>query len=670
MILPFVRQLFADVEKSSTLARALPHLREGAERISVTGLTPTAKALVLALLARAARRPLLCLVASNRAAEDLFPVVRALGELSGAVAPQSVLLLPAFDSLPYHHLSPHPEIQEQRAATLWKMATGAAAIVIAPVTAAAMRLRAAPYYAGLGRSLRRGEPLDAERLVEHLVQVGYQPSDLVEMPGQFAQRGGILDVYSPEADRPVRAELFGDEIESLRKFDPASQRSSTPLDEAVLLPLTETPVRDDVLSAIHARLSGGRIEGAASAVAEAVAARGASVFPGWELYAPLAGSEGTLLDLLPGAAIFLDEPTVVRPEIDNWWEKITLAHQASGVGSLAPPQELFLPPGELEVLLGRCPGGSLEHLEVTAQSQSLHLSFNAQPSTRLHGSIPLLVDEVRKLTGVGQRVVLAAANAGEVQRLADIFTEYGLPYRLGNRAPSGGETYLDESAYFAEDLSTTTIVKSSIPEGLVLPLSNLAVFGYRDLFDESEAVVASPLRRRSKVSVFLSDFRDLAVGDFVVHVDHGIGRYSGLKEIVQGGAAAEFMVLEYAEGARLYVPLTRLDLVQKYRSAEGTQPVLARLGSAAWARTKARVKKAMRDMADELLQLYAQRKVAESHSFAPDTEWQREFEEAFEHNETDDQAQSVADVKRDMETPRPMDRLLCGDVGYGKTEVA
>ncbi len=669
MVLPFVRQLFADVEKSSTLARAVPHLQDGAGRIRVCGLTPTAKALVLVLLHRAARRSLLYLVSGNRAAEDLVPVVQAFAELSGAVAPQSVLLLPAPDALPYRHLSPHPEIQEQRAAALWKMATGAAAIVIAPMTAAAMRLRPAEYYAGLGRVLRRGEALDVEELAEHLAQVGYQATDLVEMPGQFARRGGILDVYSPEADRPVRAELFGDEIESLRKFDPASQRSASPLDEAVLLPLTETPVREDVLEAIHVRLSGqGPRDGTGSPTATATA-RGATVFPGWELYAPLAGADGTLFDLLPAAPVFLDEPSEAEADLDLWWEKVSLAHETSGVGSLAPPDDLFLSPERLQELLGQRPGGALEHLEL-AGSPQLQVSFLSRPTGRFHGSIPFMVDEARRLTGEGQRVVFAAANTGEVERLAGIFTEYELAYRVGTRTSQGGETWLDESAYFAEDLSTTTIVKAAVPDGVTLPAAHLVIYGYRDLFDESEAVPSSPLRRPSKVSVFLSDFRDLAVGDFVVHVDHGIGRYCGLKEITQGGVAAEFMLLEYAEGARLYVPLTRLDLVQKYRSAEGVQPVLARLGSAAWGRTKARVKKAMREMADELLKLYAERQTAAGHAFAADTEWQREFEDAFEHNETDDQAQSVTDVKRDMETSRPMDRLLCGDVGYGKTEVA
>jgi transcription-repair coupling factor (superfamily II helicase) len=252
-----------------------------------------------------------------------------------------------------------------------------------------------------------------------------------------------------------------------------------------------------------------------------------------------------------------------------------------------------------------------------------------------------------------------------------MFTEYQVPFRLGTRTPApGSETYLDETAYFSGDLTTTTIVRAPLPDGVALPESRLVIFGARDLFDDSEVVVNSPLRQKSKTAAFMSDFRDLAVGDYVVHVEHGIGMYQGLKEIQQGEVTGEFMVLEFADAAKLYVPLTRLDLIQKYRAGEGIRPPLSRLGGTAWAKTKARVKTAMKDMADELLKLYATRKAAQGHIYPPDSQWQKEFEDSFEFNETDDQLTAVADIKRDMESGLPMDRLLCGDVGYGKTEVA
>jgi transcription-repair coupling factor len=758
VILPFVRDLFADVENLPGFARAASHLKSGAGGISVSGLTPTAKALLIALLSRAAGKPLIVVVASNRAAEELQPNVAALAELSGALRKDSeIVCLPAPDVLPYEGLSPHPEIQEERAATLWRLAQGNAPVVIVPIASAATRLADPEFYFMLARPLRRGDTIEIDGLVQWLNTAGYTPVDVVEMPGEFAVRGGILDVYGPEMDRPVRVELFGDEVESIRKFDPATQRSSAAADEITLLPLTETPVQETTLAAIHARLSGQRIEGSEEVLTEAARAGGVGVFPGWEFYAPLAGAQYSIFDVAGHAAVLVDEPEDVRRELDKWWERVVSLHERSLVGNLARPEEIVWTPDELERRMRVLPRVNLEHLGLgeedappiatdqhgseEAQNQprmnaeergseeeqkgqgtrdeekpdqapissdnprdreygirntdldprsaavirsevfpdqpasaltSGQVVFRSQPATRFHGSIPAVVDEVKKFTAEGQRVLFCCASNGEVERLADVFTEYEVSFRLGSRTPHPGESAADDAAYLMGEETTTVIARAPIGDGVVLPDARLAIFGTRDLFDESDVAATRPQVRKSKTSAFLSDFRDLQVGDYVVHIEHGIGQYQGLKEIAQGDDdKAEFMILEYAEGARLYVPLTRLDLVQKYRSAEGgAKPVLNRLGTQQWAKTKARVKKAMKDMADELLKLYAQRKMAQGHAFPTDTEWQREFDDAFEFTETEDQMQAILDVKKDMENTQPMDRLLCGDVGYGKTEVA
>ncbi|HET9181981.1 MAG TPA: transcription-repair coupling factor [Candidatus Angelobacter sp.] len=692
MILPFVREVLAEVEKSSGFQQAATYLKQRrgesappAGRIRLSGLVPAAKALLVPYLHRAAGRPLIAVTPTNRTTEGLFAVLQAFCELTGACDPHSVIKLPAYDVLPFENMSPHPEIQEERATAMWKIATGAAAIVIAPMEATARRLRPAEHYASLARIVRRTEPVDIENLVQHLNTVGYSAVDVVEMPGQYAVRGGLIDAYPPEADRPLRIELFGDEVESIRKFDPGTQRSAAPVDEVVLLPLTEIPVREDVLTEVHARLSGSRVQADAATMRNALAETGVTVFPGWEYYAN-AGAPNTIFDLLPNAVVFTDEPSSIEVEQDRWWEKVVRRHEQSLVGKLATPEDIFLTPEEWNRRIEKLPGGSLEQLGLLriaraeaelglTDSPSIEepslIEFASQPTTRFHGSVPGMVEEVRKLTAAGERVIFAAPNTGEMERLADIFTEYQVPFRLGSRTPTpGSETYLDETAYFSGDLTTTTIVRAPVPDGVVLPESHLVIFGARDLFDDSDVVVKSPLRQKSKTAAFMSDFRDLAVGDYVVHVEHGIGMYQGLKELQQGEASGEFMVLEFADSAKLYVPLTRLDLIQKYRSSEGVKPPLSRLGGTAWARTKARVKKAMQDMADELLKLYATRKAAQGYNYAPDSQWQKEFEDSFEFNETDDQITAIADIKRDMESTLPMDRLLCGDVGYGKTEVA
>ena len=216
MVLPFVRDLFADAEKLPAFARAASHLREGTGRIGVSGLTPTAKALLLVLLQRAADRPLILVVSDNRTSEEFVPLLQAFAELTGSADPATVITLPTRDVLPFQNLSPHPELQEERAVALWRIATGAVSIVVSPITATALRLRSAEYYADLARIVRRGETFDTDPLLRHLNTVGYSSTDVVEMPGEYALRGGILDIFPAEASKPVRVELFGDLIESIR----------------------------------------------------------------------------------------------------------------------------------------------------------------------------------------------------------------------------------------------------------------------------------------------------------------------------------------------------------------------------------------------------------------------------------------------------------------------
>jgi transcription-repair coupling factor (superfamily II helicase) len=683
MILPFVREVFAELEHSSGFERVRRHLSLNAGRRRVSGLTATARAVYLPLMARAARQPVIVVVADNKAAEALESILRPGCDLTGAVDPATVVRLPAHDVLPFENLSPHPDLQEQRAAALWKLATGAVSILIAPVEAAALRLFDRDYYAGLAVTLKRGEEVDVEVLTGHLASVGYTQMDLVEMPGQFTRRGGILDVYSPESDRPVRIEFFGDEIETIRKFDPETQRSQAGLDEAQFLPLTETPVTERLLAAVHGRLSRQRIDFAGEAedadeeeemAAELAAAGGVSVFPGWEFFSAVAGADKSLLTLLPKCALFIEEPAMVRNQMDRWWNKVEQRHERSAMGSLIRPEDIYLRPEVLQAQLDAQMGLDLDQLgvvDVLDEDNTLgEIELNTRPTLRFHGSIPALTEQLRTLMASETRMVLAAPHQGDVERLATVLREYQIPYRLGSRNPRPGETVLDEGSYLAGDLRVPLIVRTPIAAGVSFLDSNLILFGANDLSDDAD-VAARPEPKRSKTAAFVSDFRDLKIGDYVVHVEHGIAQYQGLKEIVQDGLSVEFMILEFAEAAKLYVPLTRLDLIQKYRSTDaGPAPVLNRLGSQQWTKTKARVRKAMQDMAGELLKLYAERTTAQGTAFSKDNAFQREFEDSFDYTETDDQISAIRAIKYDMESTTPMDRLLCGDVGYGKTEVA
>ena len=678
MILPFVREIFAELEQSPGFERVRRHLSLASGRRRVSGMTATARALYLPFMARAARQPVIVVVADNKAAETLEPLLRAACELTGAIDADRVVRFPAHDVLPFENLSPHPDVQEQRAAALWKLSTGAVSILIAPVEAAALKLFDREYYAGLAVTLRRGEEVDVEVLTGHLASVGYTQMDLVEMPGQFTRRGGILDVYSPEADRPVRIEFFGDEIETIRKFDPETQRSQSGLDETQLLPLTETPVTEHLLAAVHGRLTRQRLEAQSQdeeLAAETAAAGGVSIFPGWEFFATVAGADRALLTLLPRCALFVDEPAMVRNQIDRWWSKVEQRHERSGIGSLIRPEDIYLRPEVLQAMLESHMGLDLDRLgavDVLEHDPTLgEIELNSRPTLRFHGSIPALVEQLKNLMAAETHIVLAAPNQGDVERLATVLREYQVPYRLGSRiAHPGGEMILEESSYLAGDLRVPVIVRTQLSAGVSFADTNLVIFGANDLSDEAD-IAARPEPKRSKTAAFVSDFRDLSIGDYVVHVEHGIAQYQGLKEIVQDGLAVEFMILEFAEQAKLYVPLTRLDLIQKYRSTEtGPAPVLNRLGSQQWAKTKARVRKAMQDMTAELLKLYAERQTAQGTAFSQDNQFQHEFEDAFDYSETDDQLTAIKAIKQDMESTTPMDRLLCGDVGYGKTEVA
>jgi transcription-repair coupling factor (superfamily II helicase) len=325
---------------------------------------------------------------------------------------------------------------------------------------------------------------------------------------------------------------------------------------------------------------------------------------------------------------------------------------------------------ELQKQAGNLAQLSLQQLDIgwspTGESSSFHIS--TRPSLAFHGNMQVAVAEARTLVEERRKVAFFASSTGEVERLADILNEYALPYQLGLEQHESTPAYLAERTYMAGTSASIFLVRGQVARGTAFQDSNLVVFGSEDLFESSELVSKGP-RSKSAMETFSADVIDLKPGDYVVHAEHGVAQYLGLREIVQADTKGDYMVLEYAGGSKLYVPLARMDLVQRFRGAGEAKPALDRMGGATWERTKTKVKGRMRDMADELLKLYAQRKTAEGFAYSPDSNWQREFEDAFEFSPTRDQLTAVSEIKRDMESEQPMDRLLCGDVGFGKTEV-
>jgi len=641
MILPAVRERLEGLLRHPSMEGVLAELRAGGGLVGLSGLQDVAKALTAAHMAHELRRPAYLVTESNRRAEELAESLRFFSQIfPGSTG--GVGLLPAFDSLPWDSQAPHADILERRATTLYRLANGEVSLVVAPIAAALWRYQDPYVYLTLARTLAKDSEGAHEELITHLASTGYARTEMVELPGQFAVRGGIVDVFSPEAPRPVRIELLGDTVESVREFDPRTQRSIAPVVRTTILPLAEwsvpAPGSVEAESWEPGSWLGGRKDPGGSALFEL--------------------AESSLKPI-----VFLDEPGNLREAAKKLLEAATENYERHGQANAPTVFDYFWGAGEWERALARTSRIELERLAL-AQNGGKRFELVARPSTRFHGDVVACLGDVKSQLASGGTVILTAASTGELERYADICREYEVPYVLGESEEAA-------SGFTAENASENAallLVRAPFAEGVAFPEAKLTVYGNGDLFDVAPAVERPS--RKIRTSGFFADFAELKPGDYVVHVDHGIGQFEGLRLIESDGRRGEFMLLRYAEDSRLYVPLERMDLVQSYRAVEGSHPTLDKLGGTAWTTRKTRVRKSLEDMADQLLALYAERKTAQGFALSPDGNWQHEFEDTFEFEETPDQAAAISDVKRDLEKASPMDRLLCGDVGYGKTEVA
>ena len=644
MILPAVRERLEALLRHGAMDGALGTLRAGSAKISIAGLHDVAKALVVAYLAHELRRPAFFVTNSNRRAEALSEVLRFFhGVFPGSAG--AVATLPAFDTLPWEMRGPHADILERRAATLFRLVDGQTSLTVAPIEALLWRYQDPAAYLYLTRTLSKDAEIPHDELIVHLGSVGYTRTEMVELPGQFAVRGGIVDVFSPEAPRPVRIELLGDTVESVREFDPRTQRSISPVVRTTLLPLSEWSVPP---------VDAAKQEDAAAW--ESPSFFGPRAEPGTSVLFELA--ESSLRPL-----IFLDEPHTLREAAEKHLAHAAENYERHGETNSPTPSHYFWTELQLTAALEKTSQIHLQQLSLSLE-ETAQFEISSRPCARFHGDVAACMAAVKSQLASGGTVFLTAASTGEIERFGDICREYEVPYVLGESEDAAAGF----TAERAQESAALLLIRAPFAEGVAFPDAQLTLFGHSDLFDVTPTVDRPS--RKIRTSGFFSDFAELKPGDYVVHVDHGIGQFEGLRLIESEGHRGEFMLLHYAEDARLYVPLERMDLVQNYRVLEGETPPLDRLGGTAWHSRKARARKSIEDMADQLLALYAERKTAPGFSFSPDGNFQREFEDAFEFEETIDQITAIADIKRDMERAEPMDRLLCGDVGYGKTEVA
>ncbi|MCM2317146.1 MAG: transcription-repair coupling factor [Thermoanaerobaculia bacterium] len=645
-----IRSLRQHVAKTREVAAVVSRLEGG--RINVTSASPEARALLLASIAEVTGRRLVVVVPSDARLTELEHSLRLFHERG-----ERVMVYPAPSLSPYQDVDPSLAVQRDEIRALASLLAGEVDILVVPARALYNRVPSPDALAARVVRFESGTEIDPRGLVERLVENGYTRTDLVGEIGEFAFRGGIIDLFPPNLEQPVRIELFGDTIESIRHFEIDTQRSGEAVESLAIDPLfhfdLSKKTRDSLAQRLSVDFNDPLYRYDLSEKIDKLQETGR--FPGIESCAHIAAGSVSLTGFLAAHGDWMVvpmEPGEIEGSLDKYDQMLRSEYDAATARGRAvyAPDKLLTPPDEIHAWVGAAPL-ALSSMHVSDSGRE-EIRLRAPESPRFVNRLGELAPELEKAREAGYRAVLFITTRGGREKAERLLREFSIPYE--DNPPSPGEAL--------------AVTGGTLPSGFMFEPAKIAILSEWDLFDPPTHRKTAPKRRTS--DAFLSDLRDLKVGDFVVHVDHGVGMFRGLQRIPFGEAEREVMEIEYSAKGKLLLPMESLHLVQKYSGGADAPPKLDKLGGTAWARTKASVRKAMRDMADELIKLYATRRMIGGHAFATDTPWQKEFEDAFEFDETEDQAAAIDDVKNDMESRKPMDRLLCGDVGYGKTEVA
>ncbi|MCX7912101.1 MAG: DEAD/DEAH box helicase, partial [Dehalococcoidales bacterium] len=629
-------------------------LLAGLRREKDTGVVVlnVARPFVVAALHEYLRRPLLVVTARPEDAR------RFLEQISLFLAPRvPAALFPEPDVLPYELVATDAAAGLDRIGALAVLAGGGVGdndrppLVIA--SAPALVSRTIPYrdFVSSCQTIGVGEERDMRGLIGSWLNMGYRLADMVEAPGGMSHRGGILDIWPATAEAPVRLEFFGNSIESLRRFDPASQRSTEKLESVFIAPASEllAPWRlerhemDDILRGLD--LGNCNTDFTARFRQDTAMLLEGQLPPEVAFYAALFNT-GNILDYLPpGTLVVVDEPEMVEEvavAFDGEAEELRSAKLERGELPRNFPRPYFTWEEIVSML------GSRPVLRLVAWGEEASLDFSAVPDYT--GRLPQFLEKVRELSYQRRRVVIVSHQASRLSELLGEKDIFASPLEHLEEVPSPGNVALVAGS----------LAGGWVMGGEVCLFTDAEVFG----FVKQRRLVRKRAVARKKLLV------DFAPGDYVVHVEHGIGKFRGVTTLATGGVEKEYLILEYAGGDTLYVPTDQIDRVSRYVGIGDKPPLLSRLGTQEWNRTRQKAKEATAQLARELLALYAAREVVPGFAFSPDTPWQREMEAAFPYVETPDQLRAQQEVKADMERPRPMDRLILGDVGYGKTEVA
>ena len=631
-----------------------PGFRELRDRLSarsgrvVAGLGDNAKPAALAALLRGEGSPVLIVSARPARARLL---AEELPAWLGPAVP--VLLFPERDVLPYERLAADAETVRQRIGVLTALSSGRPLVVVASALALAQRTLSPEDMRKEVRTVRAGEKLSMDDLIRQLDILGYENEAMVDQPGQFSHRGGIVDVFPPTAASPIRIELWGDEVESIRYFAVDSQRTVQTIDEAMTGPAQELARASDspALQRLKLNYHFTNAEVRARFEDDVAYLESDLSFKDRDFWVPFL-APATLLDHLPqGGLLVIDEEADLRTAIDEAHEEAEASRaELESRGEI--PKGLPTPFEDWDALSDRF-GRTARTLTLSRwatgeAAEVIRLPFSA--ALAYGGQLRKLVDDVVAGLPAGERTVIVSQQA---ERLAELFAEQDHPVAVSQDIPA--------------EPPLLSLVHGSLAEGWrLMEGATLTLLTDSEVFGFVKQRRAPP-RKAVNREAFLAE---LVPGGYVVHIDHGIAKFVGLVHRTVDGAEREYLELHYAEGDRLFVPTDQLDRVSRFIGPSDKMPTPTRLGSGEWARAKSRVRRAVQALAKDLLALYAAREAMPGYAFPADTAWQSELEASFPYVETPDQLAAISAVKRDMETPRPMDRLVCGDVGYGKTEVA
>jgi transcription-repair coupling factor (superfamily II helicase) len=663
-VIDLVRYIAADAEFRRTFTSLTPTGLDGL----VTGTSGSARHLYYAALhtLRKEGNPGASTVIVTHSQSQAGQIADDLREF---LPGEAVFLFPEREWSLVDALAYSREAVADRMHVLQHLAQGRPAVVVATIQSAVQPVMTRDVLRSLQWVVKPGDVADLEQVQRNLVQSGYERVDMVETKGQFAVRGGILDVFPLTEEMPVRIELFDDEVDSIRRFDPDTQRSQANLEQAVIGPVLDFLVPAARMQEASERLQKALEERVRLATDLEVRERLQTVvgedirrlaegqpFAGLLRYDALfPGAVHTLFDYLPfGTLACLDEPTRLQErqkglerEFQEWLSNGLLRGELLS-GTQRPPQYQ---------LVWEHRGMAGVEFSMFARSGGHRHRFvwnvAAKPMQQFHGQMNVLKSEVQRWQRSGTHVVLTAATEERADRLERVLADYRIEaVRATAFTPS----------------RTPQILVASLSSGFELPMQRLAVIVETEVFPSRKK--ARRVRREMTDAERIRSYQELHVGDYVVHVNHGIGKYLGIRTLEIDGRHQDYLHLQYAGNDSLYVPVDQIDQVQRYIGAEDKEPKLYHLGGGEWNRVKQKVSRSVRDIAEDLVKLYAARQASRGHAFSPDTPWQKDFEAMFPYEETPDQLRAIEEIKRDMEKPTPMDRLLCGDVGYGKTEVA